>query len=168
MFSIKYIIININIIVGGGLSANYDNDNITPTFNDYVTAIIDIYPNFLNQNRKIVTGIFFYCNIIIFYKYHYKYYYFIEFGKALIAKSGIICTRIEDIIEPINNNNNIDCIAITHSGADLMLRTAYCPQTFSHRFYHLSTNELLNKPNDQIIDKKNNYSVTISGPLCFR
>jgi diaminopimelate decarboxylase len=44
-----------------------------------------------------------------------------------------------------------------HTGADLFLRTAYCPDHFSHRI------ELL----DPDASTRSTICVTIAGPLCF-
>lgn len=81
-----------------------------------------------------------------------------EFGKSLIAKSGAIITLVEDMIYSTNNETKLS-IAITHAGADLMLRTAYCPDKFSHRL------ELLSSAGE-LVDRQQ-CNVTVAGPLCF-
>ena len=51
--------------IGGGLSANYSADAVSPTFGDYMQAILDVYPGFHSQQRKIVTGKPFACLSIV-------------------------------------------------------------------------------------------------------
>ena len=79
---------------------------------------------------------------------------------------GVIVAAVEDVIQ-LPSLDDVDdnfqrCIAITHAGADLMLRTAYCPSTFPHRFVHLPSLEL-----HGLTSEKEKCSVTIAGPLCF-
>lgn len=77
----------------------------------------------------------------------------------MIAKSGAIITLIEDILYSSINDTKLS-IAITHAGADLMLRTAYCPDKFSHRLELLS-NE------GELVPNREKCNVTVAGPLCF-
>jgi hypothetical protein len=44
--------------IGGGLSANYSSEAVSPTFDEYLKAIIEVYPGFHSQGRTIVTGRF--------------------------------------------------------------------------------------------------------------
>ena len=97
--------------------------------------------------------------------------YVIEFGKSLIAKCGYICASVEDVLDPsvvTGETGDAKYIAITHAGADLLLRTAYCPQQFTHRF-HLVQSGLVGQPsmNDEDL-VQHPCKVTIAGPLCFR
>ena len=151
--------------IGGGLSANYGSEQISPTFGDYATEILKVYPRFFQQGRTIVT----------------------EFGKSLITKSGVICTTIEDVLTPPTQAEVQAAVAmaerlphsaapdaesspvaapteeqekytvIIHAGADLLLRTAYCPATFKHRFALVPAVE----------KNASECAVTIAGPLCF-
>lgn len=85
-----------------------------------------------------------------------------EFGKSLIAKAGAIVAAVEDVLPiPPSPNNQLRCTAITHAGADLMLRTAYCPDMFAHRFVHLPSRDI------KCENESTPYLVTIVGPLCF-
>jgi len=43
--------------IGGGLSANYSDEKVSPTFDAYLEAILKVYPGFHTQGRTIVTGI---------------------------------------------------------------------------------------------------------------
>ena len=101
------------------------------------------------------------------------YMIYIEFGKAIIAKSGLIYTGIVDIIRPIGGEEvSHKYIAVTSAGADLLLRTAYKRSDFQHR-YILSDPIVQSNSNnsDCSCDSVNGNSdslVTIAGPLCFR
>jgi diaminopimelate decarboxylase len=105
--------------IGGGLPVNYSADEESPSFSDYFAAIIKKLPSFISMNsgRLIIT----------------------EFGKSIIAKCGVVTALIEDVLsKPIlpSDSSGESCkqqIAISHAGADLFLRTAYCPHKFSHR-----------------------------------
>lgn len=150
--------------IGGGLSANYTSEEVSPTFGEYAAEILKVYPRFFQQGRIIAT----------------------EFGKSLITKSGVICTTIEDVLTPPTQAEVQAAVAmaeklphspapaseavpvaaadeeekytvIIHAGADILLRTAYCPTVFKHRFALVPAVE------------KNaaECAVTIAGPLCF-
>ncbi len=103
--------------IGGGLPVNYSADNVLHSFSDYFQAILAKLPSFLTMNsgRLVIT----------------------EFGKSIIAKCGVVAAVIEDVL-PTTSSESSDnsCkgqVAISHAGADLFLRTAYCPEKFSHR-----------------------------------
>ena len=134
------------IDIGGGLSVNYDSDEVTPTFEMYRDAILTKIPDFYEQNsgRTIIT----------------------EFGKSLVAKTAVVISKVEDVIDTPDSIDNSfmhnRCIAIIHSGADLFVRPAYCPDNFSHRF-HLLDHEF------KLVDKgtREDRALTFAGPLCF-
>eukprot|EP01038_Epipyxis_sp_PR26KG_P008732 gene8732-11798_t len=138
-----------HIDIGGGLSANYDSDIISPSFDDYVDDLFKSCPNlFINTNRTIIT----------------------EFGKSLITKCGVIVSVIEDVLEqPQQVNNMKQYVAIGHAGADVLLRTAYCPDKFSHRIALLNSSSDVIYPiitnNSESVEQT--YKVDIVGPLCF-
>jgi diaminopimelate decarboxylase len=137
-----------NLDIGGGLSANYESDIVTPTFEDYSTSLLNSCPKLFTCGRIIYT----------------------EMGKSLIAKSGVIVTKIEDTIKEIGDKNG-HVTAVAHAGADILLRTAYCPNKFTHRINLLNNNgEVLktsNNNNDRSNQIRNSISTTIAGPLCF-
>lgn len=132
---------------GGGLSANYDSDEASPSFEDYAQAIAcqcpHIYGKDSNKGRVFIT----------------------EFGKSLITKCAAIVSRVEDIITHVEDNKShaevITCI--THAGADLALRTAYCPDKFPHRL------SLLSATGDDLdaTSSRPTALVNVVGPLCF-
>jgi diaminopimelate decarboxylase len=51
--------------------------------------------------------------------------------------------------------------AVTHAGADLLLRTAYCPEKFPHRL------RLLSKEGSVKGEEAGSIDTTVAGPLCF-
>ena len=126
------------LIIGGGLTTNYKDDSISPTFGEYANSLYEGCPTLFQKERTVVT----------------------EFGKSLIAKSGAIVTLIEDMIYSSTSNDAKLSIAITHAGADLMLRTAYCPDKFSHRLELLSNG-------GELLSNREKCNVTVAGPLCF-
>lgn len=129
------------IDIGGGLTVNYATDDVTPTFEDYKQAILRAQPTFfsLNANRTIVT----------------------EFGKSLVAKAGAVVAEVEDVMHAPNDLcEDRTQVAVVHTGADLFLRTAYCPDSFHHRIEVLDADN--NRP-----DHRSMVSTTVAGPLCF-
>jgi diaminopimelate decarboxylase len=50
------------IDIGGGLSANYLSEEVSPTFADYATMLAEKCPNIFNQERRLITGT--YCRLI--------------------------------------------------------------------------------------------------------
>jgi diaminopimelate decarboxylase len=127
------------IDIGGGLSANYDTDEILPTFDNMVNKLVMLVPNFFTVNkakgRKVAT----------------------EYGKTLVTKCALVAAKVEDTFENLEVPQSTT--AIVHAGADLFLRTAYAPDKFSHRLQILDSN-YNNK-------KGLPCSVNIMGPLCF-
>lgn len=55
--------------IGGGLSVNYADDGIYPSFELYVSEIVRVYPRFFSQGRRVITGL---CIIL------YDHYFFID------------------------------------------------------------------------------------------
>ena len=128
---------------------------------------------------------------------------FIEFGKALVAKTAVIVAVVEDVLggrhepgvgsevgtgvesgvttgvesgigSPVREKSRMT--AITHAGADLLLRTAYCPDKFSHRVALLNKSGEVVQSVEQMkegmiedgVECRPSGVVTVSGPLCFR
>lgn len=156
--------------IGGGLSANYSSDEVEYTFAEYATKLAAACGDSLRRapHRRIVT----------------------EFGKAIIAKSGVIAARVEEAAEQEALRSSValsdtvltkkNITAVVHAGADLLLRTAYCPDKFPHRIVLLDAHkQLLQATTDSThTDKSDVWSlspssvrplanVTIAGPLCF-
>jgi diaminopimelate decarboxylase len=125
--------------IGGGLSANYDTDELKPSFAYLASRINDLIPDFFatNKEKKRVIAT--------------------EFGKSLVTKCAIVAAKVEDTLKTVEVPQKIT--AIIHTGADLFLRTAYCPDKFSHRVAIADSNYMLKKGNET--------NVNVVGPLCF-
>lgn len=151
--------------IGGGLPANYDSEEVTPSFAEYATVLKRAAPSlFENTERPVVT----------------------EFGRAVILKSSMAVSAIEYIRDNIpaehwcaarvssEGNHEGDergnthqsspeegyQTLVTHLGADLFLRTTYWPEKFSHRLSLYGRNgEPLNTPL---------MKTDVAGPLCFQ
>ena len=178
-----------HIDIGGGLSANYDSAEVSPTFREYAQSLAKTCGerHSKSAHRVIVT----------------------EFGKALIAKAGVIASAVEECneMEALNytavNSNDIaeastcpsvdtvvnasphgeprSVLAVIQAGADLLLRTCYCPDKFPHRVAFLDAQKVpltsvavqTEVPSMWSITTKDCSAarllgnVTVAGPLCF-
>lgn len=85
--------------IGGGLSLNYTDDSVRPTFEEYFDCITSSCPA-LFQGRKIVT----------------------EFGRAWVGKAAAVVAVVEDVIEHSQNGLGPSYTAISHVGADMFVR----------------------------------------------
>lgn len=145
------------IDIGGGLSCNYHENCVSPSFDDYFAAISMKCPQLVNPD----------CPLLMI----------TEFGKSLISKTAVIMTKIEDVIshnEGLEGAEGNTYTCITHVGADLMLRTAYCPEKFTHtRLLHVDADMNFvyppNSPTDTgvLTIQREAAMVNIVGPLCF-
>ena len=86
------------IDIGGGLSVNFVDEDVTPTFAEYRAVLDELVPGLFDFD--IVT----------------------EFGRALLAKAGTILTRVE-----YAKTTGGRLIAMTHAGVQVATRTAYAP-----------------------------------------
>jgi diaminopimelate decarboxylase len=156
-----------HVDIGGGLSANYDSDQVIPTFAEYAKLLAAHCGAQFRAapHRTLVT----------------------EFGKALAAKCGAIATRVEECREftalaPLSTAPEKLVLATVHAGADLLLRTCYCPEKFPHRLVlldahkqPLNTTTPDNAGGDAQADAwtltpstaRAPAKVTVAGPLCF-
>ena len=149
------------IDIGGGLSANYASDEVNPSFGDYAAQLRLSCPQIFDGRRVLVT----------------------EFGKAIVAKTAAIFARIEDTLEePVSAaaaaaaaaepGKRPHLTAIAHAGADLLLRTAYCPDKFAHRVMILDPTGAVKSSADgpttgQQGGGQGVCCTTVAGPLCF-
>ena len=92
------------IDIGGGLSVNFDGEDITPTFADYRSVLEEEVPGLFGFD--IVT----------------------EFGRALLAKAGTILTRVE-----YAKTTGGRRIVMTQAGVQVATRTAYAPNDWPLR-----------------------------------
>lgn len=146
------------IDIGGGLPVNYSSGEVTPTFADYADVLKSKAPElFSNMERTVIT----------------------EFGRALVVKAAVTVSKVEYVREnvtpeaegeepQVTKAMDMDLpppgssdrqTLVTHMGADLFLRTSYCPGRYGHRL--------------SIYDKDGNPSTRpairtdVAGPLCF-
>lgn len=150
--------------IGGGLPANYDSEDVTPSFAEYAAVLKRAAPSlFENTDRPVVT----------------------EFGRAVVLKSAMAVSAIEYIrdnmpaehwcAERVASEGNDEGsehrntqsspeegyqTLVTHLGADLFMRTTYWPEKFSHR---LSLYGRDGKPLSTPLIKTD-----VAGPLCFQ
>ena len=153
------------IDIGGGLPTNFDNDFVTPTFQEYSQVLREEAPALFGKacaHRRILT----------------------EFGRATIAKLGWTASRIEYVKEtpykvvsdPNGGNHHVagtkKRIAIIHAGSDMFMRTCYVPENFPLRVeaYRSDGSKLQPGPveSNRSADKPSDYALyDVAGPLCF-
>ncbi|CAM9530530.1 unnamed protein product [Ectocarpus fasciculatus] len=156
--------------IGGGLPANYDSDEVSPTFHEYAAALKKAAPSLFHNTERIVVT---------------------EFGRAFVAKVAMTVSTVEyvrssdcsgaegaaadktteaehpsnvvgspcEITEsslPVENHQTL----VTHIGADLFLRTSYCPGRYSHRLSMYSRKGTALGGSAIRTD--------VAGPLCFQ
>ncbi|WP_244195219.1 diaminopimelate decarboxylase [Brevibacterium iodinum] len=92
------------IDIGGGLSVNFDGEDITPTFADYRSVL-----------EGEVAGLF-------------EFDIVTEFGRALLAKAGTILTRVE-----YAKTTGGRRIVMTQAGVQVATRTSYAPNDWPLR-----------------------------------
>lgn len=116
--------------IGGGLSANYGSDDADTHLADYVARLQQEVPELFRH--RVVT----------------------EFGRAVSAKAGWAASRVE--YTKVSGGRRI---AVTHLGADFLVRTAYVPEVWVHRV-------TVHEPCGAV--KSGAGAVQdIAGPLCF-
>lgn len=117
--------------IGGGLPVSYDGAG-APTFAEYARALQAAIPGIFDGRFRLVT----------------------EFGRAMSANAGWIASRVE--YTKIAGGRRI---AVIHAGADLLVRTAYLPDTWRHRVTVHDASGRLKSGAAEPWD--------IAGPLCF-
>lgn len=92
--------------IGGGLPVNFAGDEMSPTYGDYVAQLREDVPGLFDGRYALVT----------------------EFGRSLLAKHGLILTRVE-----YTKSAGGRPIAITHAGAQVASRTVFMPASWPLR-----------------------------------
>jgi diaminopimelate decarboxylase len=132
--------------IGGGLSVNYLEDEVSPTFDQYASALQRECPELFATQVATV------CNAGACMQPPMRRWLCItEFGKSLIAKAGVVIAKVEDVIvhsdyntistETNSSNSSLSTVtavtptvtAVTHAGADLFMRPCYVPDKFALR-----------------------------------
>ncbi|MGK5529892.1 diaminopimelate decarboxylase [Streptomyces sp. URMC 129] len=94
------------IDIGGGLPVNFTSDTVAPTFAGYARLLRDTVPGLFDGRYGLVT----------------------EFGRALLAKAGMVVARVE-----YTKSAGGRPIAITHAGAQIAVRTVFVPESWPIR-----------------------------------
>jgi len=92
--------------IGGGLPVNFDDEEIRPTFEDYVRQLEITVPEIFDGEYSLVT----------------------EFGRSLLAKNGFLASTVEYTKESGGRR-----IALTHAGGQVATRTVYMPEAWPIR-----------------------------------
>jgi diaminopimelate decarboxylase len=135
--------------IGGGLPTNFDSDQVTPTFTEYVDYLKLKCPKlFSMKHRRIIT----------------------EFGRALICKCGWTASRIEYV--KITPDETKKRILIIHAGSDMFLRTCYSPESFplrieGHQCKQWCQEKKKHEKNSVKETLINTIITDVAGPLCF-
>ena len=120
------------IDIGGGLSTAYVDDDRAPGIDTYATMLEERAPLLFGDRIRLIT----------------------EFGRALQAGCGFALSRVEYV-----KNLAGQRLAVIHLGADMLMRPAYLPEQWKHRFLVLDPSGKLKTGNHE--------PWTIGGPLCF-
>ncbi|GAA1235308.1 diaminopimelate decarboxylase [Streptomyces aureus] len=92
--------------IGGGLPVNFASDEVTPAFAQYARLLRETVPGLFDGRYTLVT----------------------EFGRALLAKQGLIMAYVE-----YTKTSGGRRIAVTHAGAQVATRTVFVPESWPLR-----------------------------------
>ncbi|MFF7655455.1 diaminopimelate decarboxylase [Streptomyces sp. NPDC007983] len=121
--------------IGGGLPVNFTSDEITPSYREYARLLRATVPGLLDGRYGLVT----------------------EFGRSLLAKSGVVLARVE-----YAKSAGGRPIAVTHAGAQLATRTVFAPTSWPLR---VATYDADGRPKRTGPDGP--VTQDIAGPCCF-
>ncbi|WP_461034892.1 type III PLP-dependent enzyme domain-containing protein [Streptomyces mayteni] len=118
--------------IGGGLPVNFASDEVTPTFREYAGLLREAVPGLFDGRYGLVT----------------------EFGRALLAKSGLILARVE-----YTKSAGGRPVALTHAGAQVAVRTAFAPESWPLR---IAAYDATGAPRSGPLVRQD-----VAGPCCF-
>ena len=118
--------------VGGGLPVAYGETEVAPTFQELAELFRNEVPDLWKGKHRIIT----------------------EFGRSIFAPIGWAATKVE-----YTKQSGDRQIAVTHLGADLLLRPAYRPEQWRHQI------QVFDAHGDPREEAKSPWD--IAGPLCF-
>ncbi|AQW51310.1 diaminopimelate decarboxylase [Streptomyces violaceusniger] len=121
--------------IGGGLPVNFASDEITPSYREYAQLLRTTVPGLFDGRYKLVT----------------------EFGRSLLAKSGLVLARVE-----YAKSAGGRPIAVTHAGAQLATRTVFAPEVWPLRVLAYDAE---GRPKAETGDGQ--LPQDIAGPCCF-
>ncbi len=119
--------------IGGGLPVSYHLDKTPISMKEYQAMLKENFKELFNGQFKLIT----------------------EFGRYIYANTGWVASKVEYVKRESKYN-----IAMTHIGADLLLRKCYNPDDWHHQITILDKEGKMKSGTD-----KNKY--IIAGPLCF-
>lgn len=119
--------------IGGGFPVSYSKNRIAPDIKDYVDTLKRRCPKLFDGTYKLIT----------------------EFGRYIFANTATAITKVEYVKDFQDKK-----VAITHLGADFLLRKIYNPEDWHHDL--------------SVVDSKGNLKIgvdhkpyMVAGPLCF-
>jgi len=125
----------VRLDIGGGLPVNFASEEVTPSFKEYADVLRTVVPLIFTNKYQIKT----------------------EFGRAIVAKNGVIITRVE-----YTKNSGGRHIATTHAGAQILTRTAFLPKSWPLRVTgYMPTGQ------ERTADISKVVSTDVAGPCCF-
>jgi len=118
--------------LGGGLPTDYDEEATAPSIQEYAARLRRDAPDLMDGSVELVT----------------------EFGRALHAGCAAAVSRVE-YVKQVDGAD----VAVIHLGADFLMRPAYVPEAWRHRFGLVDA--------DTAVREGEPGPWTIAGPLCF-
>ena len=161
--------------IGGGLPVNYGSDEVSPSFDEYAAVLRKAAPSiFENTQRTVVTEFgralvaksALTVSVVEYVRRNVPDHGTAEedmtdteSAATKTAKNGSIVAA-SDIEVPKPSSSPVHQTLVTHVGADLFLRSSYCPGKYCHR---LSMYGKMGKPLGGTF-----VSTDVAGPLCFQ
>ncbi|KAG7402302.1 hypothetical protein PHYBOEH_000010 [Phytophthora boehmeriae] len=125
--------------IGGGLSTNFDGEDVSPTFAEYVDVLRHEAPQLFERTGRLILT---------------------EFGSSVSSKTGWTISEVECVkAHPPVDGDNLQQTAIIHAGSDLFLRTCYRPDLFERRLSVYNSAGLASMAPLAVQN--------VAGPLCF-
>ncbi|MEU3354984.1 diaminopimelate decarboxylase [Streptomyces sp. NPDC037389] len=121
-----------SVDIGGGLPVNFASDDVTPTHAAYARLLAEAVPGLFDGRYGLVT----------------------EFGRSLLAKSGMVLARVEYAKSAGGRR-----IAVTHAGAQVAVRTVFAPEAWPLR---VAVYDAWGRPKDGAPETQD-----VAGPCCF-
>lgn len=161
--------------IGGGLPANYGSDEVSPSFDEYAAVLRNAAPSlFENTHRTVVTEFgralvaksALTVSVVEYVRHNDPEQSTVEEdvtdtdrAARKTTKEGSVAA-ISDVEVRESSSSPAHQTLVTHVGADLFLRSSYCPGKYCHR---LSMYGKMGKPLGGTC-----VSTDVAGPLCFQ
>lgn len=151
-----------NIDIGGGLSVNFSSDEVMPTFGAYAAALKERVPELFPGATTKADGDDTAAAETSTAAHQQqqqpsKFRIITEMGRSIVMKAGVYLSRVE--YTKVTGGRHI---VLQHVGADLLLRTAWAPESFPLRV-EIFNADGTKKPAapDQLV------RTDVAGPCCF-